>query len=194
MWDLVQEGRLWFSTEPGAEVVVTRATVSGPTVSRLGSTPLVPLPRASVRPGRLKLWRAAGRMLVDRPLFGVGPDNFRLLYGGYAGIANPDTRVHTNNMYLEVLVGGGLVAGAAFAWLCWRALILFVGALRRALHGHDGPSATVAAAIASAGAAIALHGIVDSFFSFTATYVLFAITLGLASASDAMTMRHANRV
>ena len=91
-------------------------------------------------------------------------------------------------MYLEVLVGGGLVAGTAFAWLCWRALSLLVGVLRR------GESATVAAAVASAGAAIALHGAVDSFLSFTATYVLFAITLGLASASDAMTMRHANRV
>jgi hypothetical protein len=191
MWDLVQEGRLWFSTEPGAEIVVSRAMVRGPAVARIGSTPLVSMPKVSVRPGRLKLWRAAGRMLLERPLLGVGPDNFRLLYGGYAGIANPDTRVHTNNMYLEVLVGGGLVAGAAFGWLCWRALSLFAGALRRAA---DGQTATVAAAVASAGAAIALHGIVDSFFSFTATYVLFAITLGLASASDAMTMRHANRV
>jgi hypothetical protein len=195
MWDLVQEGRLWFSTEPGAEIIVSRATVTGPAVagfgSPLGSMPLPSLPTASVRPGRMKLWRAAGRMLLERPLFGVGPDNFRLLYGGYAGIANPDTRVHTNNMYLEVLAGGGLLAGAAFAWLCWRALNLFLGSLRR---GADRQTATVAAAVASAGAAIALHGVVDSFFSFTATYVLFAITLGLASASDAMTMRHADRV
>ena len=83
------------------------------------------------------LWQAAGRMLMAHPVLGVGPDNFRLLYGGYAGIANPDPRVHTNNMYLEALIGGGLVAGAAFAWLCWRAAKAFATALVDIDHVHD---------------------------------------------------------
>ncbi len=41
------------------------------------------------------------------------------------------------------------------------------------------------AGLAAAGAAIAIHGVLDSFLSFTATYVLMAITLGLASAMAA---------
>jgi hypothetical protein len=48
--------------------------------------------------------------------------------------------------------------------------------------------------VAAAGAAIAVHGFVDSFFSFTATYVLFAVTLGLAVACDGLAAAHANRV
>ena len=48
---------------------------------------------------------------------GVGPDNFRLLYGAYAGLPGADARTHSNNMYLEMLAGGGLRGGAAFGWL-----------------------------------------------------------------------------
>jgi hypothetical protein len=193
MWDVVHEGLMWFSSEDGAEVVVTRATITGPATGLIGSTPIAPLPKSAVRPGRFKLWQAAGRMFLDHPFLGVGPDNFRLLYGGYLGIANPDPRVHTNNMYLEVLVGGGLLAGAAFAWLCWSALKTFSGALRRARRAAR-DLGTATAGIAAAGAAIALHGFVDSFFSFTATYVLFAVTLGLAVACDGLAAAHANRV
>jgi O-antigen ligase len=85
-------------------------------------------------------------------------------------------------MYLEMLVGGGLVGGAAFAWLCAAAAVASVRAVRRA-----GPqTAAAVAGVAAAVAAIALHGIVDSFLSFTGTYVLISITLGLAVASAAM--------
>jgi O-antigen ligase/polysaccharide polymerase Wzy-like membrane protein len=191
MWDVVQEGRLWFSSEDGAEIVVTRATVTGPSVGFVGSTPLSPLPRNAVRPGRFKLWQAAGRMVLEHPWLGMGPDNFRLLYGGYLGIANADVRVHTNNMYLEVLVGGGLVAGVAFAWLVWRAMTVFATAL---VHAKGPALGTATAGVVAAGTAIALHGLVDSFLSFTATYVLFAVTLGLAAACDGLTTAHANRV
>jgi len=51
-----------------------------------------------------------------------------------------------------------------------------------------------AAGIASACAAIAIHGLSDSFLSFTATYVLMAITLGLAVAADRLAATYAHRV
>jgi len=119
MWDPVLEGRLWFSTEPDAQLVVTRATVAGPVVGPSGRAVDIPMPKVSSRPGRFTLWRAAARMLAEHPLLGVGPDNFRLLYGGYAGIERADPRVHSNNMYLEILTGGGIVAAVAFGWICW---------------------------------------------------------------------------
>ena len=59
-------------------------------------------------------------MVGERPLIGVGPDNYRLIYGPYAGLAHFDPRVHSNNMYLEMLAGGGLAGGLAFLWLWWR--------------------------------------------------------------------------
>jgi hypothetical protein len=191
MWDIEQEHRLWFSTEPDAPMYVSHATVSGPAVESRDGLRLTPLPRTAVRPGRLILWRSAARMVAGHPITGVGPDNYRLLYGPYAGLANFDTRVHSNNMYLEMLVGGGVLGGLAFLWVCWRA----VGQGRTAIRTAVDPGMAMAVAgVTAAGVAIALHGLVDSFLSFTGTYILIATTLGLLSASVAINQAHAHRV
>jgi O-antigen ligase/polysaccharide polymerase Wzy-like membrane protein len=183
LWDIEQENRLWFSTEPGAGLFFTGATVSGSAAGAFDTSRLMTLPQKAARPRRGVLWRAAARMVAAHPLIGVGPDNYRLLYGGYAGLASADPRVHSNNMYLEVLVGGGFAGGLAFAWLCWRAAEQFAGAARRAA----GPQmAAAGAAVLAAGAAIAFHGLSDSFLGFTATYILIAITIGLAVAGNAL--------
>jgi O-antigen ligase len=194
LWDVEQERRLWFSTEPGASLFATGATVRGPATAEaadrarpatpraggsLGPQARRPLPKAAVRPGRLVLWRAAMRMFLARPVVGVGPDNFRLRYGSYAGLAGADARAHSNNMYLEVLAGGGLLGMAGFLWLFWRSLVGFISA---AFLARDPQMAALGASVAAAGAAIAVHGLVDSFLSFTAIYILSAITLGLAVA------------
>jgi O-antigen ligase len=183
LWDIEQEHRLWFSTEPDADLFFSQATVTGLATGSIDISHLMTLPQKAARPGRGVLWRAAARMVAAHPLTGVGPDNYRLLYGGYAGLANVDLRVHSNNMYLEVLAGGGLVGGLAFAWLCWGAATRFVGAARRAAE----PQMTAAGtAVLAAGAAIAVHGMADSFLGFTATYILIAITIGLAVSADAL--------
>jgi hypothetical protein len=199
-WDIVQEGRLWFSTEPGAPAPTsTQAVVSG--VDYSGPLPTTDRPRRTVRPGRLVLWRAAARMFAAHPLLGVGPDNFRLLYGPYANLTDVDPRTHSNNMYLEVVAGGGIVGACSFCWLFWRAAGTFLSGVRPASTGVPRGSDTGATAVreesdarrtptsspigigvAAAGLAIALHGFVDSFISFAPTYVLFSLTLGLAAA------------
>ena len=115
--------QLWFSTEPNATLQFSRAQVSGAPLPG-GALPLRPLPQRAERPGRLVLWRAALRMLGAHPLTGVGPDNFRLIYGRYTTLQDADPRVHSNNMYLEVLAGSGLLGGVVFGWLCWRAAAL----------------------------------------------------------------------
>jgi O-antigen ligase len=176
MWDIEQEHRLWFSTEPDADVYMSRATVTGPAAETIDASQLPGLPLKAVRPGRLVLWRAAASMFAEHPLVGVGPDNFRLEYGRYAGLRGADRRVHSNNMYFEVLTGSGLLGGLAFTWL-------FAAAARASIHLRRGtwrtPVAPLAAGIIAASVAVALHGLVDSFLSFTATYTLIAITLGL---------------
>ena len=152
-------------------------------------SPLVtmPPPRPTVRPGRLTLWRAAARMFLAHPLTGVGPDNFRLQYGSYAGIANADQLVHSNNMYLEMMAGTGILGGLAFFWLAWRASGRIVTLW---LVGKE----TLGAGVAAAAVAIAAHGVVDAFLGFTATYILIAVTLGLVVASNSMGEAHAHRV
>ncbi len=179
LWDVEHEHRLWFSTEPGAPRSMATATVTGPPIDR-GDTREMALPLDASRPGRLALWDAARRMFAERPITGIGPDNFRLTYGPYLNRPRFDTRVHTNSMYLEVLVGGGLLAFVAFAWLFWRSAGRVHAALRR-----DGDAQPMPVAIAAAVAAIALHGLVDTFWGFTATYVLMAVTLGLATRAAA---------
>ena len=190
MWDIERENWLWFSTEPGAALFVTDAVVTGPEIGPTGQPYEAKLPTAPRRQGRLLLWRAALGMFAANPVSGVGPDNFRLEYGAYAGLADFDTRVHSNNMYLEVLAGGGLIAIAMFAWLCVAASSLVIRAVKIA----DGRTASLASGIATAVAAIALHGAVDSFLSFTPTYVLIAVTLGLASSSLSLNRTHAHRI
>jgi O-antigen ligase len=174
LWDLEEEHRLWFSTEPDATLFTSHATVTGPHAAPLDSESLRPFPKNAARPGRLVLWRAAGRMVADRPWTGVGPDNFRLLYGGYAGLADADERVHSNNLYLEILVSGGLVGGLVLIWIGWRlAMVSWRLVMPRAIH-------PAAPGLVAALAALAVHGMFDAFLAFTATYILTAITLGLA--------------
>jgi hypothetical protein len=191
VWDLYQENLLWFSTEPGARWSVSRATVNGAASGpQIRMDELRPMPQPVTRPGRLVLWTAAARMIAAHPWFGVGPDNFRLVYGDYSRLAHPDPRVHSNNMYLEVLSGGGLVSGLALVWLLWRAGQMAVSSLR--LSDEAG---VIGCAAVAACAAIAVHGLADSFLSFTATYTLMAVALGLMAANFTLSSHvYAHRV
>jgi O-Antigen ligase len=191
MWDIEREGWLWFSTEPGAGLFVTNAVVTGPEVSRVRDLDVAKLPSGPKRPGRLLLWRAALGIFFAHPITGVGPDNYRLAYGPYAGLANFDTRVHSNNMYLEILAGAGLVGATAFAWLCYGISGLIVATLR---SRRDPCVGAVVAGVLTAVAAIAVHGGVDSFLSFTPTYVLFSVTLGLMAALSRLIHCDAHRI
>ena len=192
-WDLVQEGRLWFSTETGAQRVISRAVVTGPASAADGAADaLIPPWRPTHRPGRLALWRAAAKMVAAHPLLGVGPDNFRLAYGPYAGLSSADPRMHSNNMYVEMFAGGGVLVGVAFLWLFCRAAGSFARLARAGTLQDFAP----ALGIAAAGLAMALHAAVDSFLSFAPIYVLFSLTLGcaVACARGAEERSHANRL
>ena len=185
MWDLEQEHRLWFSTEPDAIIAFASGVVTGPVRSTGAGAGPRRIPRMSVRPSRFTLWGAALRMFRERPLLGVGPDNYRLLYGRYSTLKVADPRVHSNNMYLEVLAGMGLTGGLA---------LLFLGATSGRAAMRAGRAGGLGLGIAAAGVAIAAHGLVDSFLAFTGTYILFAFTLGLASACERDSRRHAHSV
>ncbi len=180
-WDIVQEHRLWFSGEPGATMTFTAASVTGPLAANAVPEPPpsrrspATLPEAVDVTGRRSLWRAAVAMIADHPWLGVGPDNFRWRYGAYLGLSRPDTRVHSNNQYLEILAGGGLAAGLCALWLLWRAGRL-THAIRRAANRQTLALYTGAAA---AGAGWLVHGLVDSFLTFTPTYLAGAVVFGL---------------
>jgi hypothetical protein len=173
VWDVVHETRTWLSTE-GVLPARTLVTVAGDATS----APLIGrgrMPTGAVRLPRLTLWNTAVAITRDHPVIGIGPDNFRLVYGRRLGLTTWDTRVHSNNTYIEALVGAGIVGFAAVAWLVAG---VFLGILKRWPTIADERLPLFAAA-AAACVAIAVHGLVDSFITFTPTYVIFALTLGL---------------
>ena len=77
-WDVVLEGLLWFSTEEPLEDY-SEVLVEGSSVE--GELRVIAVPEPRFHLDRFTLWWAAGQMLLSHPLLGVGPDNFRLLYG-----------------------------------------------------------------------------------------------------------------
>src|SRR6185436_19287259 len=87
----------------------TAVGVPRPTLGRMPST-VMRMPRSV-------LWSTALRITRDHPWLGIGPDNFRHVYGRSLGLAAWDSRVHANNSYIEVLVSMGVIGAALLAWL-----------------------------------------------------------------------------
>lgn len=187
VWDLEAVKRLWFSTEPDAVLAMTDAIVAGDAVAipNAGGGPSS-MPKPPGRPGRLVLWRAAAALFLERPILGIGPDNYRLRYGGPAGIANADPRVHSNNTYIELMVGTGLAGGLVLVWLAAR--------VTRQAWRVVATGGGIAIGVTCAVGAIALHGLVDSFLGFTPTYIVMAVVSGLLVNADRWTEAHAHRV
>jgi O-antigen ligase len=111
---------------------------------------------------RMGLWKAAGRIFVAHPL-GVGPDNYRLQYGKFLGLASWNTNIYSNSLYLELLTGSGLLGLAGF--------LLIVISIR--------PRATAAYL---ALVVFLVHGLVDVFLMTTPIYFAFWILVGTTDA------------
>ena len=178
-WDLVRETVTWFSERgtPTADELVTVVGVAAAGPTPTGGT----LDERGARPtpSRPELWRAAVRLWRRHPVLGVGPDNFRHLY---AAVIEPapgvrlflDERLHANSLYLETLADLGLAGVAALA--------LLGRELARALwRGRRDPLARAAAVGA---VTFFVHGLVDTFGTFTPTLVLGWLLLALTGPPD----------
>jgi O-antigen ligase len=173
IWDVVQEHRTWLSLEgvyPGRSLASVEGAAVGAPLPTRGR-----MPSGVMRMPRSVLWQTAFAMWRERPLLGIGPDNFRHTYGRYLGLAAWDARVHSNNSYVEVLVSMGVAGAIAVGWLMTRA----AASARAIVASADAAALPVAAAALAACMAIAVHALVDSFLTFTPTYVVFAIAAGL---------------
>jgi hypothetical protein len=173
IWDVVQEHRTWLSLEgvyPGRSIVSVEGAPAGPPLPSRGR-----MPSGVMRMPRSVLWETGFGIAREHPGLGIGPDNFRHTYGRRLGLAAWDDRVHANNSYIEVLVGMGAAGVVATAWLMFAAL----QSATRSLFTVSERRMPIAAAAFAACAAIAVHALVDSFLTFTPTYVVFAIAAGL---------------
>ena len=173
IWDVVQEHRTWLSLEgvyPGRSVVSVEGTPVGAPLPSRGR-----MPSSVMRMPRSILWQTALAIARDRPVAGIGPDNFRHTYGRHLGLVAWDVRVHANNSYIEVLAGMGAIGVIALGWLLFAALR---SGTRSVIDASDARLPIVAASFAAC-VAIAMHALVDSFLTFTPTYTVFAVAAGL---------------
>jgi hypothetical protein len=182
-WDLVQEHVTWFSERgnamPAQSVVVEEQPEGAPPpeISAAESLPVPPAPQPP--PSRPALWRAALALWRERPLLGVGPDNFRRRYLDVIGLdptGQPysDTRIHANNFYLETLADLGLVGLAVLAWV-------MIG-LFRSLRALSRADRLAGLGCGIAAGAFFVHGCLDYFLEFTPLYGLFWTLLGVTAA------------
>lgn len=177
MWDLVHEETTWFSgqgVKPGvARLIVGRGPATALSVTEAEALAAIP-DTLAWRPSRLELWRLALRMWSANPFFGVGPDNYRWTYGTLAGRATFDTRVFSNNMFLEFAATLGTFGLAAFG-----------AALAFALMSgwRQGTESSVALIALSILVAMTVHGLADYLLAFTGHYLVFGFTMGVVSRS-----------
>lgn len=176
-WDMVQERVTWFSDQGLAPAVVPVVVASAPDAAGV-LTPQEPIPgaRQGWHPGRGELWRLALVLWRQRPLTGVGPDNFRWLYGPAAGQQFWDTRVFANNALLEAAATTGVVGAVALA----ATLITAALAAGRSLRA-PGVAGSTAAALFALVVGLAAHGTVDYVLAFTGHYLLFGFVVGTAA-------------
>jgi hypothetical protein len=178
IWDMVHEHTTWFSDKVGlgspvnvrvGEAIAAGAAVDPDDIRRA-------IAEKSWRPGRRELWTIALDLFASRPLLGVGPDNFRWLYGPASGHAVWDTRVFSNSLYVELLATVGLLGFGAFALLMGKAL---AGLSKRA---SSAPHALEAAVLAASLAGFLVHGLFDYLLAFTGIYLAVFVLLGATSA------------
>ncbi len=178
-WDMVQEHTTWFSAQGVPVGAVPVAVARGG--SHLTAASGAPLAAAVAwRPGRGELWRIAGAMWRAHPVFGVGSDNYRWLYGPQSGHLAWDSRVFANNTLLEVAATTGTVGALALAGTLAAAA---VSAWRAVMGGPRGSvEAAAAGAILALLAGLVAHGLVDYVLAFTGHYLVFGLVIGAAAA------------
>jgi O-antigen ligase len=190
-WDGVQEAVTWFSWA-GTPVARTYLNVLGPAAdatATYGSAVTLTSPPADLQPpppGRLTQWRIALRMARNRPALGIGPDNFRWMYGDFAGLRTWDTGSHANSLYFEWLADTGVVGFALFAWLGWRLLRASYSKLLSAPVPDVNALGDVwiwRLGLAASLTAWFLHGVFDYFYEPLPTNMAFWLVAGLALAA-----------
>jgi hypothetical protein len=177
-WDLVQEGVTWFSdrgiavAEQSIDVRSANDAIPPEVFIMKPATPPAPRPR---------LWYAAISLWRERPLLGVGPDNFRRRYEAVlspspTGAPYTDTRIHANSLYFETLADVGLLGLAALGAIAV--------ALVRSLGRHRESGCVAGFGCVVAAGTFFVHGLLDYFFEFTPLFGLFWVTLGLSAAFE----------
>lgn len=116
------------------------------------------------------LWAAAIELWKKHPLLGLGAGNFE---DSLPLVRIRDVKTHSNNVYLQAVVEGGLPL--LFATLALLLVPLFL--LRRFVSRNAALAATYAAACG-----FAMHGLVDDLWFFPKVATMWCLCMGVAAA------------
>ena len=138
-------------------------------------------PRQGTSFVRVQLWQAAGELVRESPILGIGLDNF--LYR-YPLVMPPDTPYepnlsHPHNLILQFWLQLGLAGLAACGWLLWRFWQLIWPWARDGTAGPV-PRALAVGALASMIDFVA-HGLVDNSYFLPDMAIVFWLTLAVAA-------------
>jgi hypothetical protein len=182
VWDMVQEHTTWFSGQ-GVKPRVVPVAVGMGTLADNPAFWAVPMPEVGWHPSRGELWRLAFGMWKERPITGVGSDNFRRLYGPRAGRPFWDARIYANSLFLETAATTGMLGLLALV------AVLASAAFRSARFANEDPSEArhrnQGAILLALWAALVTHGAVDYSLAFTGHYLLFGFVVGASAALSA---------
>jgi O-antigen ligase len=125
---------------------------------------------------RLELWRASWNMGRDRPLQGVGLDNFLYQYPQYRlpGADSEPFLSHPHNLVLDFWLSLGALG---LLWLAW-AVVTVVQVARRCLRAAEAEQRALALALTASLVVGALHGLVDNSYFLPDLAVLFWLAVG----------------
>jgi O-antigen ligase len=116
---LVQKNISWKKIGIGAAVIILLA------LSQLNSpkfSELVTLNPRSSAASRVMIWRAAGKIIADHWLAGIGPGNFQMEYLAYQKYFPPYLEwavPHPQNVYLAFWLSGGILGMLGFLGLIY---------------------------------------------------------------------------
>ena len=185
-WDMVQEEVTWFAEKNGQRTRTRVNVLDNHRTVRPGERSPFPTAEAPLQeleplrqpiPDRRTLWLLAGRQLLERPVVGIGLDNFRLTYGKVAGWQIWDTTIHTNNWYVETLVSLGVIGSLPF--LLWLVLLFRDIVLQLRRQPVSGKYCAWQIGLAVGLVSFMIHGLLDYFLLFNGTAYLFWILVGL---------------
>ncbi|MFT7648600.1 MAG: hypothetical protein ACI8Y4_003352 [Candidatus Poriferisodalaceae bacterium] len=166
--DVVRDREAYFQEVlGGATELVYEGGAADP--GRSGSAVLRPIPELR----RTDLWRAALSLSGENPIVGVGPGNYRLLYGEALDLEEFSKGSHAHSLIFEPLASTGPVVTVSIIGMIGG---VFITAIRRRQRGQ---LRVEHGAVLIAVLAMALQGLVDWPLIFSATGFVFWLLLAL---------------
>lgn len=161
------------------------AIIDGELRNRLISIPNL---KYSSTDHRMEIWDIAVKQTVKHPIVGLGPDNFRWLYGIEYLIKSPHLResrellsigvpsLNTDNLYLDYFVNSGIIGGVLFLIFVFNIFKLIIRTLKNNSSSLSGGFQLV---IIGPLIIYFAHGLLDYFGTMYPFIFFFWLLLGL---------------